>query len=196
MKIGVLALQGAVQAHASVLEKLGIESVAVRRASDLSSLSGIILPGGESTTMIHLLKLNALWEPLKDFIETRPTWGVCAGSILLAKEVAHPAQVSFGVMDISVERNAFGRQNESFISALRPTQHWPQDEPLEGIFIRAPRIRKLGPSVRTLLEWHDESVMVEEAHLLASTFHPELTEQVSVHQYFIERCNNHGRAIS
>ena len=186
MKIGILALQGAVQPHAEKLIALGVQVIEVRFTRDLIDLKGIILPGGESSSMIHLLKLNQLWEPLKEYVRTRPTWGVCAGSILLAKTVTHPIQASLEAMDIEVERNAYGRQNESFIGSLTPSMHWKADQPFEGVFIRAPRIKRVNIDVQVIFEFKGEPVMVRQKHLLASTFHPELTDSTQVHEFFLD----------
>lgn len=186
--VGILALQGAVSPHEEKLRSLGVLTIQVRKPEHLLGLGGIILPGGESTAMIHLLKLNGLWEPLKKFVKTTPTWGVCAGSILLAKHVLNPSQESLETMEIEVERNAFGRQTESFISPVQPTSAWDGREPIEGIFIRAPRIRKTFGSTRVLFTLKDEPVMVEAEHLLVTTFHPELTESNLIHQYFLKKC--------
>jgi pyridoxal 5'-phosphate synthase pdxT subunit len=190
LKIGILALQGAVEPHKEKLEELGVSPVLVRYPSDLSELSGIILPGGESTAMIRLLKKNELWDPLKIFVARKPAWGVCAGTILLAKEVTSPAQESLEAMDIEVQRNAYGRQSESFISPLESLEPWPQQISVEGVFIRAPKITKRGKSTKTLLLHKEEPVMVEEGRLLVSTFHPELTNNLSIHRYFVEKCIN------
>lgn len=193
MKVGVLALQGAVSPHKEKLKSLGAIPVEVRLPSDLVGLSGIILPGGESTTMLHLLKLNRLWEPLKGFVETMPSWGACAGAILLAKEVTSPSQASFGVLSVTVERNAYGRQIDSFIGDLQVTAEGKERlgaSTIEGVFIRAPRFTKVGPSVVTLVTRGDESVMVEEGRCLASTFHPELSEANLIHEYFLKKCRN------
>ncbi len=188
MKIGILALQGAVEPHELKLKQLGVEVCKVRRPEQLVGLSGIILPGGESSTMLHLLKLNQLWEPLSEFISQKPTWGICAGAILLAKHVSHPEQASFQAIDINVERNAYGRQNESFISEVLPTEDWYNDKPVEGVFIRAPKILNVNSPAKTLLTFNNEPVMVEENNILASTFHPELTESNQIHQYFVQKC--------
>lgn len=186
-KIGILALQGAVEPHEEKLKKLGVPSVQVRRSHHLEDLAGIILPGGESTTMIHLLKLNGLWDDLKLFVTQKPAWGICAGSILLAKRVTHPIQISLEAMDIEVERNAFGRQTESFFAELTPTKNW-DGRGVEGVFIRAPRIRHTEGEIKTLFEHQGEPVMVEERNLLASTFHPELTDSTTIHEYFLRKC--------
>ncbi len=182
------------EAHARALRRLDldIEPVEVRRTRDLGEVSGLILPGGESTAMINLLGLNQLWEATKDFAQDSPVWGVCAGAILMAKEVSDPVQVSFEAIDISIERNGYGRQNESFVGELTATEHWTLDKRFEGIFIRAPRIRRMGPGVKSLLEWKGEPVMAEQGLLLVSTFHPELTENLNVHRYFAEKCKQNG----
>lgn len=188
MVIGILALQGAVNPHVEKLESLGVTSKLVRREGDLKDIQGIILPGGESTTMIHLLKLNDLWNPLQEFVRTKPTWGICAGAILLASEVSNPNQVSLGAVDISVERNAYGRQLESFISPLEPTPHWSSKETVSGVFIRAPQINRVGPKVRVLLTHEERPVLIESENVLVGTFHPELTDSSVVHQYFLKHC--------
>ena len=187
MQVGVLALQGAVTQHEAILSRFGLVGVPVRRSQDLSGLSGIIIPGGESTTMLKLLKSNELWDPLAEFIGTRPTWGICAGAILLAKKVTRPVQPSFEAIDIEVERNAYGRQVDSFVSALEPTEMWPEKGSVEGVFIRAPKIATLGRSVRVLLKCRGEPVIVEEENVMVSTFHPELSDSSSVHRYFLKK---------
>ena len=188
MKVGILALQGAVEPHVEKLKCLNVIPVEVRTPAELEGLSGIILPGGESTTMLHLLGLNGLWEPLKKFVHEKPAWGVCAGAILLAKTVSQPAQPSLGAINIEVNRNAFGRQRESFVSILTPTENWADREPVEGVFIRAPRITAVLGGVRVLLSYKDEPVMVEEGRCMASTFHPELTASNKIHEYFLKKC--------
>lgn len=190
MKIGVLALQGAVTPHLEKLALLGTEPVEVRTPQDLCDLRGIILPGGESTSMIHLLQLNELWEPLANFVSSSPAWGVCAGAILLARKVLHPEQRSFGKIDITVSRNAYGRQINSFIDALSPTQEWIDASPIEGVFIRAPKITTVASTARVLFRWNAEPVMVEQDHLLVSTFHPELSDHTKLHAYFLKKCTH------
>jgi 5'-phosphate synthase pdxT subunit len=195
MKIGVLALQGAVQPHQEKLAQLQIEAVPVRTAAQLAGLSGIILPGGESSTMLHLLKLNQLWDPLKQFLSQKPGWGLCAGAILLARHVTAPEQASLALVDITVARNAFGRQLDSFIDTLSPTDAWKARvgssaaTPIEGVFIRAPRITAVGAAANVLFQWKQEPVMVQQGNLLASTFHPELTDSVRLHDYFASLCH-------
>lgn len=189
IKVGILALQGAVEPHARHLERIGAEVVHVRKPNHLLGLSGIILPGGESSAMIHLLKLNQLWEPLRDFVACKPVLGVCAGAILLAKRVVHPEQDSLGVVDIEVARNAFGRQAESFTAPLVPTPDWPGDS-IEGVFIRAPRISKVGPEATVLFHFKAEPVMVAQGKKLAACFHPELTDSLAIHHYFVTQCES------
>jgi 5'-phosphate synthase pdxT subunit len=192
-KVGILALQGAVEPHARHLERVGAVPVLVRKPAHLEGLAGIILPGGESTTMLHLLHLNKVWEPLQQFIATKPSWGVCAGTILLAAKVTHPEQESLGAIDIDVARNAFGRQVDSFVASLTPTAAWP-GESVEGVFIRAPRITRVGQAVKTLLEYEGEPVLVEQGKAMASSFHPELTDSLAVHHYFITKCESEDAA--
>ncbi len=187
MRIGILALQGAVEPHAEKLRSRGAEVVEVRLTRDLADIAGIILPGGESTAMIKILHKNKLWEDLKAFTATRPSWGVCAGAILLARKVTSPEQASLDAIDVEIERNAFGRQKDSFIGDLVSTPSWPK-EPVSGVFIRAPRIRATGPDVQVLLKWGDEPVMVRSGKTLLSTFHPELTDGTQVHDYFLSFC--------
>lgn len=192
MKIGILALQGAVDPHAKKIQSLGATPVPVIQPDHLVDLSGIILPGGESTTMLHLLKLNQLWEPLRGFLLNAPSWGVCAGAILLAREVKSPSQDSLGILDITVERNAFGRQIHSFIGTVQPTEDAPTSERIDGVFIRAPRILRVGPQVKTLYLWKDEPVMVSSGLTFASTFHPELSQTSRLHESFLAICKARG----
>ena len=186
MVVGILALQGAVKPHELKFKALGVETLQVRTPAELTKVDGIVLPGGESTAMIHIAKRNQIWEPLKLFVNTKPAWGICAGAILLAKTVSHPAQDSLGVLDVLVQRNAYGRQIDSFIGALAPTEHWPEEAgSVSGVFIRAPIFRDIGAGVKPLLRHKDQVVMVEQENLIASTFHPELTESTRIHHYFV-----------
>ena len=194
MRIGVLSLQGAVEPHFQKLRDLGVTPVEIKLEKDLSDIQGIILPGGESTTMLHMLDRNSLYSPLQKFVKERPSWGVCAGAILLAEKVSHPSQKSFGALPITIERNAFGRQVDSFISALESDRSdW---QGLEGIFIRAPRIRDLGPGVKILLRWKEEPVLVEHGNTLGGTFQPELSKGHTLHRYFLDKCSPNRREIS
>lgn len=187
MKIGILALQGAVEPHAEKLRTLGAEVVRVRLPEDLAGLDGIILPGGESSTMVHILGLNHLWEPLAQFVRSKPVLGVCAGAILLADEVTHPVQKSLRALPISVERNSYGRQRDSFIAPLDVTADW-HGPSVEGVFIRAPRIARFSGETRALMRYQGDTVLVEHKNVLAATFHPELTAQNTIHEYFLQKC--------
>ena len=190
MEIGILALQGAVEPHKKKLLELGATPVEVRVPSDLGRISGLILPGGESSAMVHLAKLNQIWEPLGVFAKTKPIWGVCAGAILLAREVTHPAQPSLNAIDIAVARNAFGRQLDSFIAPLDAGPDWNGPLGVEGVFIRAPRITAVGPHTKVLFRWKGEPVMVREGNAFAATFHPELTDSSVIHEHFLAHCRS------
>jgi 5'-phosphate synthase pdxT subunit len=184
MKIGVLALQGDFSLHRKALDRIGVASVEVRMPRELDEVSGLIMPGGESTT---LLKLMDAWEfvpALEKFHAAgRPIFGTCAGLIVTAREVTGPAQFSLGFIDVGVERNAYGRQRESF-EARGVATLGDRPVPVEMVFIRAPRIRRLGPGVQTLAEHGDEPVLARQGTVLVATFHPELTDDPSVHAYF------------
>jgi 5'-phosphate synthase pdxT subunit len=183
LTIGVLALQGAYEAHAKALAALGATPKLVRLPEDLSGLNGLIMPGGESTTMLKFLERNDFFTTLQTFVQTTPTFGTCAGAILLAKDVTHPTQKSLAALDITVERNAYGRQNDSVILTA-PTR--VPGAPLEMVFIRAPRITRTGPSVETLATRDGAPVLVRDGHLLAATFHPELSADTRVHRLFLD----------
>lgn len=188
LTIGVLALQGAYDAHAKTLSKLGATPKLVRLPTDLEGIDGLIMPGGESTTMLKFLEQRGFFEVLKDFVHKLPTFGTCAGVILLAKDVTNPAQKSLGALDVTVERNAYGRQIDSTI--LHSESKLPGG-PLEMVFIRAPRITRTGATVETLATRADHPVLVREGHLLAATFHPELGHDTRVHQLFLDMVRDH-----
>jgi 5'-phosphate synthase pdxT subunit len=181
-KIGVLALQGDFEAHRKAIERAGGEAVEVRTAADLEAVDGLILPGGESTTMLKLLHAENLFEPLRDFGKTKPIFGTCAGAILLATEVVNPAQESLGLMDATVERNGYGRQIDSRIAEIEL-----EGKPAEAVFIRAPIIRQVGPAARVLARYLDHPVLIEQGRHLAATFHPELSSDDRIHRRFIEK---------
>jgi 5'-phosphate synthase pdxT subunit len=183
-RIGVLALQGDFAAHQRALERAGADAVEVRTAADLDKIDGLILPGGESSTMLKLLELEHLSEPLREFGERKPIFGTCAGAILLAREVANPAQPSLGLVDIGVERNAYGRQLDSRIARLQPEG---LDGDLEAVFIRAPIIRRVGRDAKVLARYQGNPVLVEQGRHLVATFHPELTDDSRVHLMFLEK---------
>jgi len=183
-KIGVLALQGDFEAHEKALSRAGAEAVEVRSAEDLREIDGLIIPGGESSTMLKLLEIENLIEPLREFGTRRPVFGTCAGAILLANEVTHPPQPSLGLMDIGVERNAYGRQLDSRIAHLKPEGI---EGDLEAVFIRAPIIRRVGEGAKVLARYKGDPVLVEQGRHLVATFHPELTDDLRVHRLFLEK---------
>lgn len=180
-KIGVLALQGDFHAHRRAVEAAGAAAIEVRAEDDLCDIDGLIIPGGESTTMLKLLHVEKLFEPLQRFGQEKPVFGTCAGAILLASEVLHPRQESLSLMDLTVERNAYGRQIDSRIAQLEI-----DGKPMEAVFIRAPIIRKVGPESKVLATYLDNPVLVEQRFHLVSTFHPELSPKNEVHRYFID----------
>jgi len=188
MKIGVLALQGAFIEHEHVLARLGVQPVEVRLPEHLEGLDGLIIPGGESTTMGLLAQKWGLLEPLQAFARSgRPIWGTCAGMILLAKEVVDgvPGQPILGLMDITVRRNAFGRQVDSFEADLAVPLLG--DPPFHAVFIRAPVIERVGAGVEVLAALEDgTAVAVQQGNLLATAFHPELTRDERFHHYFLK----------
>jgi 5'-phosphate synthase pdxT subunit len=183
MKTGILAVQGDFEAHAAALARIGVESVFVRTPADLAGVDAVILPGGESTTQWKFLVEESLDKSLREFAARGGAiFGTCAGAILLAKQVSHPEQASLALADISVVRNAYGRQLASEVrnemTALSP-------EPLEMVFIRAPIIERIGPGVEVLAVSQGHPVLVRQGRILIATFHPELTSQTAVHEYFL-----------
>jgi 5'-phosphate synthase pdxT subunit len=183
IRIGVLALQGAFDVHARMLAALGADVHMVRKPEELAGLDGLVIPGGESTTFLKNLERVGFYDVLNEYVQTHPVFGTCAGCILLAKEVTNPPQRSFAVLDVTVERNAYGRQNDSVI--LNEETSLPGG-PLEMVFIRAPRISKHGDDVQVLAERDGYPTLVQQGRLLAATFHPELTDDGRVHQYFLD----------
>jgi pyridoxal 5'-phosphate synthase pdxT subunit len=182
-RIGVLAIQGDYAAHAAALSELGAIPCEVRKPSELESLDGLILPGGESTTMLKFLEKHGFFEKLKSFVHESPVFGTCAGAILLAREVKNPAQQSLGVLDAVVERNAYGRQIDS---AILTEQTEVPGGPLEMVFIRAPRIESTGSGVEVLARRDGAPVLVRQGPVLAATFHPELSHDRRVHGLFVQ----------
>ena len=184
MKIGVLALQGAFIEHEKMLRALGAEPVEVRLPEHLDVLDGLIIPGGESTTIGKLATDFGLMEPLREFAAARPTWGTCAGLIFLARDVGR-SQPLLGLMDVAVERNAFGRQIDSFESDLQVPVLG--ERPFPAVFIRAPSIESVGPGVEVLARLADDRIVAaREGHLLVTAFHPELTGDDRFHRLFLE----------
>ncbi|OGL06054.1 MAG: glutamine amidotransferase subunit PdxT [Candidatus Rokubacteria bacterium RIFCSPLOWO2_02_FULL_68_19] len=186
MKIGVLALQGDFALHGKALDRVGVESAEVRTPEELDAVDGLIVPGGESTTLLKLMDAGRFVPALEKFhADGRPIFGTCAGLIVLAREVLNPKQFSLGLIDVTVERNAYGRQKESF-EAEGETTLEGQPRSLSMVFIRAPRIRRLGPRVVSLASHRGDCVMAREGTVLVATFHPELTDDPTIHRYFTE----------
>jgi 5'-phosphate synthase pdxT subunit len=183
-RIGVLALQGDFEAHERALARAGAEAVQVRTAGELESVDALVIPGGESSTMLKLLNETSLKEPLQRYAERKPVFGTCAGAILVAREVTNPVQEGLGLMDIEVERNAYGRQMDSRI--VRIPAELPGGD-LEAVFIRAPIIRRAGPEARVLASYNGDPVLVEQGRHLVATFHPELTEDNRIHELFLSK---------
>jgi 5'-phosphate synthase pdxT subunit len=184
VKIGILAVQGDFAAHAARLAELGAETVEVRTVGDLDGCDGLILPGGESTTQLQFLQEEGLFDAVKKFAaDGGVVFGTCAGAILLATEVKNPAQVSLGLLDMTVLRNAYGRQlaSDVFFGSSTLT-----NAALEMVFIRAPVIDSVGPGVEVLAEYSGKPVLVRKANVMAATFHPELSDDSTVHRYFLE----------
>ena len=183
MHIGVLALQGAFAAHSDCLASIGVQSVEVRTSEQLNSVDALLMPGGESSTMSQLLESSGLFDPISTRIaDGMPVFGTCAGMILLASEIldGRSDQRSFSAIDISVRRNAFGRQVDSFESAIKSSVG-----DFQGIFIRAPRIERVGDEVEVLGSINNEPVLVRQGNVLAASFHPELSNDARLHEYFV-----------
>lgn len=180
MKIGVLALQGDFDAHRKRLEELGAEVVLVKQPEQLDAIDGLVIPGGESSTFLKLLG-DSGFEKLKEFVRAKPTFGTCAGAILLAKEVENPQQTGLGAIDIAIRRNAYGRQIDSSIR-----QGNFRGAPIEMVFIRAPKIERVGSQVEVLAREGQDPVVVRQGKTMAATFHPELTGDDQVHQFFLD----------
>jgi len=181
--IGVLAIQGDYAAHAEALAEAGADPVEVRKPDQLSGLDGLILPGGESTTILRFLNKLHFFDALKGFCTAKPVFGTCAGAILLAREVRNPAQRSLGLLDAVAERNAYGRQIDSTILTAETAL---PGGPLEMVFIRAPRLVETGPTVEVLAQRDGFPVLVRQGNLMAATFHPELSRDRRVHQLFVQ----------
>ena len=205
MKIGVLALQGDFDAHRRRLEELGAEVVFVKKPEQLDAIDGLVIPGGESGTFLKLLGEKG-FEKLKQFVRLKPTFGTCAGAILLATEVENPKQSGLGALDITIRRNAYGRQLDSSIREGKLLQLDRQnldrtnkdgnkkreDSPLEMVFIRAPKIERIGPNVKVLATEGADPVAVRQGRVMAATFHPELSDDPRVHQAFLDLVGSCG----
>jgi len=180
LTIGVLALQGDFDAHRKRLEELGAKVVLVKKPEQLDSIDGLVIPGGESSTFLKLLGEGG-FQKLKEFVREKPTFGTCAGAILLAQEVENPKQVGLGAIDIGIRRNAFGRQIDSSIR-----KGLFREAPLEMVFIRAPKIERIGPGVEILGTEGKDPVVVRQGRSMAATFHPELSDDPRIHELFLE----------
>jgi 5'-phosphate synthase pdxT subunit len=194
MKVGVFSLQGDYEKHDRMLRRLGVEPVYANAAQDFDGLEGLIIPGGESTTMLKLLDLEEMFDPLLAYARTRPVLGTCAGSILMAQEVTSPPQRSLGLMDFTIERNAYGRQVDSSIQRVQPSEEFERRTApgeLETVFIRAPIIREVRDGVKVLASLASDPILVEQGPYLAATFHPELTDDPRVHQLFLDKVRAH-----
>src|SRR5271157_4081862 len=189
-RVGVLSLQGDFAAHGAALERAGAEPVFVRQREQFGDIDGLVIPGGESTTMLKLLRYEDLLDTLVEFGSRKPVFGTCAGAILLAGEVSGPAQECLGLMDIGIERNAYGRQIDSRVAEISPGEEFEaRTAPgkLEAVFIRAPIIRRVGGGAKVLASYNGDPVLVEQGRHLAATFHPELTSDSRVHELFLEK---------
>ena len=183
VSVGVLAVQGDFSAHRRALARIGVATIAVKKPDDLTASDALVLPGGESTAMLHGLARDGLEAPLREFLRSgRPVLGTCAGAILLAHAVTNPPQRSFDVLDIDVERNAYGTQIDSFAAALDAVEPL---HGLRGVFIRAPRIRRVGEHVEVLARYDGEAVLVRRGTMWAATFHPELGDDDRVHRCWL-----------
>ncbi len=184
MKIGVLALQGDFDAHRKRLEELGAEVVLVKKPEQLDEIAGLVIPGGESSTFLKLLGEEG-FAKLKEFVRVKPTFGTCAGAILLANEVENPKQAGLGALDITIRRNAYGRQVDS---SIREGQFL--NDPIEMVFIRAPKIERVGQGIEVVATEGRDAVMVRKGNTLAATFHPELSDDARIHRYFLDLVAN------
>ena len=182
--VGVLALQGDFAEHAAILRRLDVDAREVRLPSDLEAIDRLIIPGGESTTISRLLQMYGLLEPIRAFAAHRPVWGTCAGMIVMAKHATDLDRETLGLMDVSVIRNAFGRQLDSFETDLEIEEL--DGPPFHAVFIRAPLITETGPGVKVMAQIEGKGIVAaREGHLLATAFHPELTDDLRVHRYFL-----------
>ncbi len=186
MKIGVLALQGDFFKHAEALNKLGLPAVFVKTPADLQQTDGLIMPGGESTTLVKLLKNSDLYDKIISYSQAHPIFGTCAGAILLSQHVENHPVESFQLIDVDIVRNAYGRQIDSFVDFV-DVELGEEKTQVEAVFIRAPKFTRVGEGVRVIGRHKTDVVMVENDRVMAATFHPELTDDLRIHQYFAEK---------
>jgi 5'-phosphate synthase pdxT subunit len=193
LKIGILAVQGDFAAHAAMLAGMGIDTVEVRTPADLDGCDGLILPGGESTTQLQFLHEEGLYETIERFAaDGYAVFGTCAGAILLATDVQNPKQDSLGLLDMTVLRNGYGRQIASDVFSAKSTL---KNEPLEMVFIRGPIIDRTGPGIEILAKHAGKPAIVRKGRILATTFHPELTSDTTVHEYFLKLAAQSGKPL-
>jgi 5'-phosphate synthase pdxT subunit len=194
ISVGILALQGGFEAHRRALTRAGADASAVRRVAELRGLAGLVLPGGESTTLLNLMRDEPWFEGIRRFhAEGGALFGTCAGAILLAREVVSPAQPCLGLLDAVVERNAYGRQVDSFETEIDVCGH---RDPLRAVFIRAPRFRSVGSEVEVLATHESDPVLVRQGRVLAGVFHPELTDDARLHGDFVRMAEDAQKGVS
>jgi 5'-phosphate synthase pdxT subunit len=186
MTVGVLALQGAFAKHMEVMDSLGVNVLEVRKASQLRKCQGLIIPGGESTTIFKQIQYSKMAADLLEFSKNKPIFGTCAGLILMSKKIAADPMVPFGILDVEVARNAFGRQNESFRTDINLHLNPKSTLPFSCFFIRAPKILTYEPGVEILGEYEGLPVLIRQGFHMGATFHPELTDDPAIHQYFLD----------
>lgn len=184
LTVGVLALQGAYAKHIARLQAMGYQVKEVRRPEDLSGCDGLIIPGGESSTMMRQIEFIHFAKSLNEYSQSKPIFGTCAGLILMSKKIVSDPMIPFGWMDIEVERNAYGRQAESFTQEVEVHLEKKRKR-VPAVFIRAPRIKKTGPHVEILSKVEEEPILVREGFMLGATFHPELSGDTSIHEFFV-----------
>lgn len=186
--VGVLALQGAFAKHMQMLRSLNVTCVDIRKPQDLQVCDALIIPGGESTTMMKQMQFIDLVQPILDFATLKPIFGTCAGLILMSNHIMSDPMQPFNLLDVEVERNAYGRQIESFSAEFAADLGRPLAKTIKGLFIRAPRIRRCGPEIQVLASLDNEPILVRQGMHLGATFHPELTDCTAVHRYFLDVC--------
>jgi 5'-phosphate synthase pdxT subunit len=186
MKIGVLSVQGAFDKHVKMLRQIGVEAIQVRTPEQLSHCAALVIPGGESTVMVRHLAEGGLRQAIEQFASTRPLFGTCAGLILMARNVIESEMPTLGLIDVTVQRNAYGRQVDSFTSPLEVHLKGRPSFQIPATFIRAPKIVSCSSDVEVLASYRGEPVLVRQSHHLAAAFHPELSDNVLIHQYFVE----------
>lgn len=185
LNVGVLALQGAFAKHIAMLQMLDVDTKEVRKPEDLDLCDGLIIPGGESTTIVRQMRFIEFEEKLKEFSKKRPIFGTCAGLILMSQKIIADDIQPFGFLDITVERNAFGRQAESFSTTVEIHCQPKKKQTFPAVFIRAPRIRSYGSEVQVLSSLDQEPILVQQGFHMGSIFHPELTDNTAIHEYFL-----------